>query len=339
MVSFQGKLAAGLARRGVGVCYSLSDGPYRSILVVGGSRQLLGLWRARRRGVRLVQRLDGMNWMQRVQPTGVRHRLRAEYGNLVLAFIRARLADAIVYQSEFARDWWERVHGRTRVPYRVIYNGVDLRVFTPRGEGERPKDRIRLLLVEGNLMGGYDLGLGHALELAAGMVEAGINSHSQCRRVELVVAGRVSSGQQAVWEQRLKGLDQDGRVSLTWAGVVPHEHIPALDRSAHLLYAADLNPACPNAVIEALACGTPVVAFDTGALPELVTGDAGRIVPYGGDPWRLERPDMPALVAAAAEILANQQSFREGARARAEKAFDLEQMVDQYLTVLLEEIE
>ena len=52
----------------------------------------------------------------------------------------------------------------------------------------------------------------------------------------------------------------------------PRERIPELDRSAHLLYSADLNAACPKSVIEALACGLPVVAFDTGALPELVQG-------------------------------------------------------------------
>ena len=44
----------------------------------------------------------------------------------------------------------------------------------------------------------------------------------------------------------------------------------------------------PNSVIEALACGLPVVSFDTGALPELVTPGAGRVVAYGGDPWRLD---------------------------------------------------
>ncbi len=67
---------------------------------------------------------------------------------------------------------------------------------------------------------------------------------------------------------------------------------PEIDRSAHMLFSADLNAACPNSVIEAMACGLPVAGFDTGALNELIVGDAGRLVPYGGDPWRLEKPDI-----------------------------------------------
>jgi len=96
-----------------------------------------------------------------------------------------------------------------------------------------------------------------------------------------------------------------------------------------------MNAACPNSTIEALACGLPVVAFDTGALPELVTGGAGRIVPYGGDPWKLDPPDVVALARAAAEVLENQTRFRAGARQRAEDAFGLERMVTGYLESLL----
>ncbi len=67
-----------------------------------------------------------------------------------------------------------------------------------------------------------------------------------------------------------------------------------------------------------------------------MTGDAGRLVPYGGDPWRLDPPDLPALAEAAAEILADQPRFRRGARARAEAAFGLETMAEKYLAFLLE---
>ena len=123
---------------------------------------------------------------------------------------------------------------------------------------------------------------------------------------------------------------------MLWAGAVPRERIPEIDRSAHLLFSADLNPACPNAVIEALACGLPVVAFDTGALKELVPVGAGIVVPYGGDPWRLETPDIPALARAADAILRDRPRFRQAARVHAEKALGLDRMVDGYLKALVE---
>jgi len=340
MVSFQHKLAAGLKKRGVEVCYDLANHPYEAVLVIGGTRQLAALWRARRQGIPVVQRLDGMNWVHRLRNhdgarhTGLRHSLRAEYGNVVLALIRSRLAQHIVYQSEFSRCWWERAHGKTQAPNMVIYNGVDLDQYTPAGPHQRPADRFRLLLVEGSLMGGYETGLEVAVQVAENIAQrlktAQNHSHSRemAGEVDLVVVGRVASEIQLRWQKR-------SRLPVLWAGLVPRASIPEIDRSAHLLYSADVNAACPNSVIEALACGLPVAAFDTGALTELVVGDAGRIVAYGGDPWQLDPPDVPALVEAALEILGNQERFRAAARARAEAAVGLDQMVDGYLQILL----
>ncbi len=104
-----------------------------------------------------------------------------------------------------------------------------------------------------------------------------------------------------------------------------------------MFFSSDLNPACPNSVIEALACGLPVVAFDTGALNELVLNDSGRLVPYGGDAWKIEQPDVPSLANAAAEILQKQAHFSKNARAQAESALGIEQMTDRYLSFLLED--
>jgi glycosyltransferase involved in cell wall biosynthesis len=66
-----------------------------------------------------------------------------------------------------------------------------------------------------------------------------------------------------------------------------------------------------------------------------VLGDSGRLVPYGGDPWKLDPPDVPALAQAVTGILRDQPSFRAAARRHAEEAFGLDKMVDAYLEVLL----
>jgi glycosyltransferase involved in cell wall biosynthesis len=321
-VSFQGKLAAGLARRGIEVCYDLDERPYDAVLVIAGTRDLLPLWQARRRGVRVVHRLDGLNWLHRRRKASLRHFLRSEVNNRLIASIRRFLADRVVYQSRFVHDWWEDWYGATRIPWTVIYNAVDLSIYTPEGPHERPTDRYRMLLVEGSLAGGQDVGLANALKLAELLqFEYGFP-------MEVMVAGKLTPAQQTEWQSRAK-------VPLTLLGVVPREQIPFLDRSAHIYFSAEPNPPCPNSVIEALACGLPVAGFATGALPELVSGDAGRLVPYGGDPWKLDPPDVPSLAWAAAEILGDQPRFRAAARRQAEQAFGLDKMVEAYLEVLL----
>jgi glycosyltransferase involved in cell wall biosynthesis len=322
MVSFQNKLVQGLKQRGIEVSYDLAEPSLDAVLVIGGYKDLPGLFQARRRGIPIVQRLNGMNWLHRKRRTGLRHFLRAEYGNFVLSLIRSRLANRIVYQSRFSQEWWERVHGPTRIPSQIVYNGVNLERFSPAGLHQRPKDRFRLLLVEGTLGGGYEIGLETAVRLAESL------SRLLPHPVELIVVGRVEAAFHETWQKK-------SSVPLQFLGKVDHAQIPTVDRSAHLLYSADINAACPNSVIEALGCGLPVAAFDTGALKELVTGDSGRVVAYGGDPWQLEEPDIPALAAAAADILTDQEKFRAAARQRAEKAFGLDRMVDSYLEALL----
>jgi len=332
MVSFQDRFTSGLESRGYEVLNRINCGKSESgnILVIGGTKDIPSLQRAKFRGVRIVQRLNGMNWLHRKLKTGLKHYLRAEYGNLVLRLIRSRIADHIVYQSEFAKGWWERKHGEAPVTSSVVYNGVDLNLFSPGATGvsqdfTMPEDRFRVLIVEGSLLGGYEMGL----DTAIGLVKT-INDtygHELSKPVELIVAGRVSEKVMLDWSKRTD-------IPLTWAGLVSPEKIPDLDTSAHLLYSSDVNAACPNSVIEALACGVPVLAFDTGALPEMVCGDSGKVIPYGGNPWELDKPDIQALSRGAVEILKNQENYRVGARKRAEEKFGLTGMVDGYLDAL-----
>lgn len=321
MVSFRDKLVKGLTQRGVEVSYSLTDAPYETVLVIGGTRDLAGLWRAKKRGVRVIQRLDGMNWIHRKRRTGLRHYLRAEYGNTILSIIRSRLADNLIYQSEFSRQWWERIYGKKSIPWSVVLNGVDLEQYSPDGRGNLPEDHYRILLVEGTIGGGYEFGLQTAIQMSE-LLRA---KHS--RNVEVMVVGRISDTLQREFQGR-------NGIEVNFSGQIAPERIPEIDRSAHVLYAADLNPACPNSVIEALACGLPVAGFDTGALPEIITGGSGQLVPYGGDPWRLDAPDIAGLAEAVNSILSAQSGFRKAARMRAEEAFGLDRMIDGYLDVL-----
>lgn len=321
--SFRLKFEQGLRAHTVDVTHDLSA-EADTVLVIGGTRSLLALWRARQRGERIVQRLDGINWVHRKRHTGIKHFLRAEYGNFVLSFIRRRIATGIIYQSEFSRNWWEDRYGKISAPSTVIHNGVDLNIYSTAQKTKLQQPPYRLLLVEGSLGGGYEMGLDNAVRLTETLKE------KYNFPVELTVVGEISDGHRG-------RVASKSRADIQWMGSVARERIPEIMRSAHLFFSADLHPACPNSVIEALACGLPVVGFDTGALSELVSKDAGRVVPYGSDSWNIEQPDIPALAQAAYDILNRQADFSRAARAYAESALGLDKMVAAYLKTLLED--
>jgi glycosyltransferase involved in cell wall biosynthesis len=319
MASFRLKFEQGLRARGINVTHDLADNA-DAILVIAGTKFLPQLWRARRRGIRVVQRLDGVNWVHRVKWSGVKYTVRAEYGNFMLAFIRNNFADRVVYQSLFIRKWWEDWYGVAKAPTTVIINGVDLHTYSPDGESERPSDVNRMLLLEGSLARGLNSGLFHAVSVAEKL--------SAKYPMEVAVAGTVDEATQRSLRSK---------VPVKFLGTVPRAEIPKLARSSHLMYCAEVNPPCPNSVIEALACGLPVIGFDSGSLKELVTNDAGCIVPYGSNPWKLETPDISALAASAGKMLEKQSQVRAAARRRAESEFGLDKMVESYLKVLLED--
>ena len=175
-----------------------------------------------------------------------------------------------------------------------------------------------MLVVEGHLDRAHETELENIMGLARRLRE---------RPAEVSVAGDVPQS----YIERYEAIDP-GLVK--WLGVVGREQVPELARASHLLFAVDIHAACPNSVIEALACGLPVLAFDTGSMAEMVPPSAGRVAAWGGDDWKLDPPDLDGLARAAEDILALQGELRAGARGRAEALFDLEPMVEAYRRVL-----
>lgn len=319
MASFRLKFEQGLKSRGIDVTYRLDDS-FDAALVIAGTRFLLDLKRVKQRGIRLVQRLDGINWVHRVKWSGIRYTTRAIYGNFMLSLIRNRFADRVIYQSQFIKHWWEDWYGVANKPSNVIINGVDLDVYNPNGEHERPDNVYRMLLLEGSLARGLNSGLFHGVAVAEKLAEK--------FPMEVVVAGIVD-------ESTKQKINSVANLSVKFLGTVSRNEIPKLARSSHLMYCAEVNPPCPNSVIESLACGLPVIGFDSGSLKELVGESAGVIVPYGANPWKLETPDISALAESASEVLREQDQFRTSARKRAESEFGLDKMVESYINILL----
>lgn len=82
---------------------------------------------------------------------------------------------------------------------------------------------------------------------------------------------------------------------IRFLGFVAHDDVPALMRRADVFVMPSRYEELGTAIIEAMACGLPVVASRVGGIPNLVAdGDTGLLTPPG---------DAPALAAALRRVL------------------------------------
>lgn len=80
----------------------------------------------------------------------------------------------------------------------------------------------------------------------------------------------------------------------------------------------------PTTNIEALACGTPVVTYETGGSPEAVDSQTGVVVPKG---------DLAAMAMAIRQVTSAEVGYRESCRERATKHFNKNTQFTEYVRI------
>lgn len=190
------------------------------------------------------------------------------------------------------------------VPMQVIPNGVDTERFRP--PAARPPHRPFRLLYVGSWRTLKGVGL-----LAPIMCELG-------GAFELRYTGGAAAGRDK----------QDMPPNMHDLGRLAEDRVIVAMQEADTLLFPSRSEGLPLAVIEAMACGVPVIATRGSALVEVVGADrAGLLCP---------QDDVAAFVAAARSLAADPEHWRSlslAARARALAHFSVDAMLDAYVGV------
>jgi len=269
---------------------------------------------ARRRGVKVVLNQNGVAY-----PAW--HGAGWERTNAVLAEV-IHGADHVIYQSAFCKMAADRFLGPCRGSHEILHNPVDTQVFTPPAV-EPAADRTVLLTA----------GTQHQPYRVQVAVDVLARVRAEDPRVRLSVAGRLRW--QADERRCREDLDRWARErgvsgAVEVRGPYTQEQAPDLFRGAGILLHTTYNDVCPRLVVEAMACGLPVVYSASGGVGELVGPEAGIGIPAPLDWERLHTPDAAAMAAAVLRIVRSPREYSAAARTQAVSLFDVRPWLERH---------
>jgi len=174
----------------------------------------------------------------------------------------ARRLPRIVTVSSAARDAIATAFGVARSRIDVVPNGVDTELFRPLPGIGRFPSRIVTVISSDQPSKGLD----HLIEAVAKLRTE--------RDVELVVIGKGGTGDVARRAARRFGIER----AVKCVGRVETLEMVRLITSSAVAVVPSLYEGFSLPAVEAMACGTPLVATEAGALREVV-GDAAVLIP------------------------------------------------------------
>lgn len=183
---------------------------------------------------------------------------------LVETRLALKLADLVVPDSASLRAHMES-HG-VRARFHVVHNPVDTAVFQPAPVPPDPHAPTRRFLFVGRLVPVKGIPtLLRALAL--------LRRRRTDVALDIVGVGEHRAEYEAL--ARTLGLER----AVVFHGGVPKESLVYLMQVAHAFVLSSVTENCPCVLIEALACGLPIVTTDVGGVREVVPKDMGLFVP------------------------------------------------------------
>lgn len=253
-------------------------------------------------------------WKQETPSLRIVDTLYNEYGHTVNHFLYEQAIDGVIVESEYMRDFVERTSVKKYPNVKTLVSGIDLDTFVPaiaaKPESELTIGYVGRMSAEKNPMGFIDL----AEKVCDTMPGVNFRMFGGGNQSELV-------------RQRLEHSPAQERI--TFEGFIAHTRM-ALHQLDALVLPSKFDGR-PNIVMEASACGVPVIAAPVGGVPELI--DEGR----NGFLIRPTESDrICTLLANWATNRGALDSIKKTSRDVALSRFDRADMLDAYARALID---
>ncbi len=192
----------------------------------------------------------------------------------------ARRATAIVTASDHERLLLERYYGADPAKMHTVPCGIDLDLFQPR---DRAAARAKLGL---DAAAPVLLWVGRLEKLKG--VEILVDAVAQLERrdVTLLIVGGDARAHELKGELQAQAASAGIAANVRFEGAVAHDSLPDYYSAADVCVVPSYYESFGLVAVEAMACGTPVVASRVGGLVSTVTdGVTGYLIP-----WRCPEP-------------------------------------------------
>lgn len=287
------------------VVYALSSSPYLSENTI---------LRLKRRGIPIVHNQNGTFY-----PAWYGGDWRAENQRMAYSY---HLADMVFYQSRYCQEAANQHLGERKGAGEVLYNAVDTKRFVPK-QFKKNGEPIRFLVT-----GRFGWHQHYRLETAIAGLHLALCEGLNAR---LVIAGHFDPNSIQLIQEQIKRLEIQNAVTIL--GPYSQDDAPEIYQGSEIFLTTTHQDSCPNAVLEAMACGLPVLHSGNGGVPELTGPNAGVGLECPAD-WETPRPPTAEAIGEGMVAIAKtHESMGRAARDRAVERFDLKPWIRRHQEV------
>ena len=254
----------------------------------------------------IIQRLDGVYYPSK-------HGSKYKKLNTHMMLDYKSFSDFIIFQSSFSRESCFSMFGEiSEDKYKIITNGADIETFRP---AVREFNEKKIVFVTAGAFRSID------------MIEPAVKAldilKTRYPHIVLKVIGSFSGNINSF-------LNRD---YIEYKGVMDTKSVASELQDSDIFIYTQLNPPCPNAVIEAVCCGLPVVGFNGGAMKEILFFQKELLSDAGNNLFQeYQDYDINDFVKKISHCIENYPDFRKLSLIYCKK-FDMSDSLAEYVKV------